>query len=302
MHILLRLFVGVMGDGDIEVLLRRRRAVLADVADNFRRFEPFFEDEALVFSCLDPAQRIAIEEYCNAQSAPFSFAAFPKYSKREIEQARFLPFIVKHEEIDCDKSGRALNDYPVRLCNTCWAFDLTAPPELFLVEHPTRHASVFNASNGVRILSASLWEELKVDIAPWVRSGRVAYADAPDEPVSDLLWIMPIKMIGPYINTVVVRTCPACGAPVEVRRPPADDSLLRNLDVVTEIPLADAPIGLVGSWYGEFRNGKRPGVSWDIVVSPRLHARLRALKPSGFGAAKRIVHTRQELRELALQR
>jgi hypothetical protein len=76
------------------------------------------------------------------------------------------------------------------------------------------------------------------------------------------------------------------------------DEILRTMDVVTHIPADSAPIALVGMWHGEMRPGYQPRVSWPVVISGKLHERLREMRVKGFGVADRTIHTKEEADKL----
>lgn len=282
----------------IDSFLRERHRTLQGVADHFRRFEPFFHDQYLVFEGLSPVERRMIENYCQGLGMEFSFAPHPQYTPEEIAEARFLRLGIAHDEIDCDRDGRHFNDYPRRLCTACGSPDLRVVPSPYVIKRPKRKNAIFNASNGLRIVSRTLWQQLGDVLSPWVTTGDVSSAEVPEQPLEDLLCIMPTHLIGPYSRTVVLDRCGVCQRPTQARLKDPGDVILYGMDVVTEIPTSDAPIALVGMWFGSLRRGKPPSVSWDIVISGDLHSRLCKMKVKGFVPADRPIHTEVEANKM----
>ena len=283
---------------DLDKFFRDRMAMLSAVADAFRRFEPTFDDAALVFRGLEPSERVAIENFSRSLPMEFAFAATPVYSEDEIRRARFVPLLIAGDEVDRDSAGRILNCYPRRVCDACGNADLTAVPKPYIITRPSLPNDLFNAANGLRIVSTALMAQIQYLLKDWVKCGAVAYAEEPSRDVNDAEWMMPLQSIGPYINSVVIRTCPVCKQATEVRRLPANDPLLRNMDVVSFIPQTDAPIALIGSWHGQLRPDKPVRVSWDVVISGELHAELVGRNVAGLVPADRVIHTEDELDHL----
>ena len=284
---------------DVPSFLKERRQVLQQLADGLRRFEPMVRNDDLIFHGISMGDRMLIEDYCRQNcKMKLVFVANAVYVAEEIQHARFVPLGIVGDGVDCNDNGKALNHYPKRLCDACWSYDLTAVPDPFVIQRPTRMQSLYHASNGVKIVSAALWHELRATLEPWVRVGSVSYSDAPDHPVKEYVWIMPTELIGPYSRTFVADTCGVCHRPIYAYFKPAEDDLLLSMDIVTHIPPTDAPIALVGMWHGRFIKGRQPRVSWPVVISGELHECLRAMKVKGFGPVDRPIHTQVEAERL----
>src|SRR5205085_8861232 len=110
-------------------------------------------------------------------------------SDEEIQNARFVPLLAKGGELDHDDEGQYFNSYPTRLCQACGTPDLFVPPDPFIVARPKRTTgfSIWNASNGIRLMTRALWSELEQEISPWVRTGQVQFTE--DSPADELIYI-----------------------------------------------------------------------------------------------------------------
>ncbi|MGA2442025.1 MAG: hypothetical protein ABSH08_13805, partial [Tepidisphaeraceae bacterium] len=250
---------------NIPAFERERQRTLRNFAEGLRRYEPIVQDVALMFYGLQQSERLTVEEYCRSNTGmTVHFNPHPIYTEEDIRKSRFLELLIRGKErIDGDRDWKPFNSYQKWVCDTCWSFDLTEVPNPYIVARQKKNQDLYLASNGIIIVSKSLWQEVQEALKPWVRFGNVAYSDAPHEPVDELLWMMPTQMLGwPTIMTILDR-CPTCNRPTRIAMGQPPDPIMTTMTIVTEFPRRDIPIALAGSWYGEYRQGKQARVSWD---------------------------------------
>jgi hypothetical protein len=285
--------------GDIETFEQDRRRVFEKLVVDLRHFKPVSHDAATVrFDDLTLTALSDIRRYCRAVDANFDFTPQAKYRRDEISGAHFVGLGIDGEYVDVDVDGQGLNTYGGSLCSRCGSQDLTALPDPFIIGRPKRPRGLLGASNGVVVMSTALSQELMPMLGPWVKMGTISYSDSPEVPVGELVSIMPTQLIGPYARTIIAGTCEVCGRPTYAYLKQPEDVILQSMDVVKEIPPADAPIALVGMWHGRIVKREPPAVAWDVVISGELHERLARMKPKGFVAADRPFHTQAEIDRL----
>jgi hypothetical protein len=278
---------------DLTVFYRERARARAEAAQQLRRLEPFVNDQWLVFDGIDPAELFEIQQICRQADLDVTFLESPVYRDEEIRHAHFVPLLAAGNEIDSDRDGQALNSYPTRLCEVCGSNDLFHPPDPFVVRQPkrTRGLSIWNAGNGIRIMTRELWSHLASDIDAWAITGEVAYTDG--RPARELLRIMPKYTIGSYLRHRILRSCERCARPTEIRGARDTDPLLRSLRVVEHKGHQPMPIALIGNWFGSVQ--PKQSVSWDVVIGGELHARLTELRVRGHVEADEIIQTAKDL-------
>jgi hypothetical protein len=289
---------------DIPAFERARRRTLLNVADELRRFEPFFSDYAsLLFQDLGPGDRNFIERHCRERLQNVHFTAQATYTDEDIQQSRFLELGINSKSwVDGDRDWYPFNAYSKRLCDECWYFDLSEVPDPYIIARQKSKKQLYAASNGIVIVAKPLWKQLEEILRPWARFGSVAYADSPREITDDLVWMMPTQLLGDYADLAVLRRCDSCGRRVHTAMGDPSDQVRSSMVILTEIPQTEAPIALPGSWYGEFRKGRPASVSWRPMVSRNFHEQLRKMKVRGFVPADRPVYTQGEaVRLLAVE-
>jgi hypothetical protein len=287
-------------NGDIPRFYQERKEACALLADGLRRFEPVFWHEDLVFQGLNPSERMQIEEYCREHcKMRLCFAPHAKYNDKDVWNSRFFQFRIRgKEDIDYDRDWNPFNTYTVRQCDACWTFDLTQVPNPYVVIRPKAKQDLHLASNGIIIISKSLWQEVKNVLNPWVRLGNVAYSDAPGEPVDELLYIMPTQRLGSYASMKILDSCGKCGRPTRIATGDPPDPIMHTMIILKDLPKEDIPIALPGNWFGAFTPGRQPSVSWRAFISNEFHERLRKMKVKGFVAADRPIYTLAEAERL----
>jgi hypothetical protein len=225
-------------------------------------------------------------------------AARPAYSAKDILEARFVRFSAAGEEVDSDRDWRELNKYLKILCGDCGAPDESSMPKLYALDKRTmrKRPDIFPASNGIRILSAEAFEHLQPDIGAWVTSGPATVTERGRvlREKKEYVWIRPTCHVGWYVDAKVLQTCPKCGRPTEIRRVECDDIFERNKRVVTSFQNVDAPIALVGNWFGDVRPNVHFCRNRDVIISGALHEKIRQIKLKGFVEADYVIHAADE--------
>lgn len=236
------------------------------------------------------------------------FRVFGRYSKREINEARYVEFVVSVPSLEQPEKPARLNMYRKIICESCTCPDLQVVPNPYIVKRPgfEGYRMFVYAGNGIHLVSRELWEMIGPELAPWVQLGSVVFEDRPGEVTDQFIWILPKETIGRYTNSFVVDSCKACGQPLEVRGRTVTDTML-STKVVTQIS-SHAPIVLIGNWYGELMPdfyGRRltdipPCVYWEVVISGELHERLSKLRIRRFVPAKSILYSLADVKQLDL--
>jgi hypothetical protein len=300
MQFFIRLYVQPTLKSGLEEFHRQRREGLRRVAEALRRFEPVYDDQQLVFRGIEFCDIAVVDSTCRSLGVPHEMLIRPIYAEEEIGAARWVPLLVKGERVDADKSWKSFNRKWEIVCSACGYPNFEAVPQPYLIRKP-KHLTgswLLGAANGIRIISSSLWDELRSELEPWVDFGSVAFEDTKEKITPHFLWMRPKEEIGAYTDHMVKRVCDTCKRPVEIRRDFKTHSIIADLIVVDRFFSTDAPIARVGKWFGELRPGFPPSLSWDVVISGAMHAKMKELRVKGFHPSEQIVHTKIEISEL----
>jgi hypothetical protein len=240
----------------------------------------------------------ALIEIAESKDLEYDIWCNPSYTPAEIKEAHFVPFFSAGDYVDVDREWHPLNRHTKVLCDKCGTPDETAMPKLYRLDSKQmrKRPHLFSASNGIKILSAEAFERLASDIGGWVTSGPAAVTERGRiiRDKREYVWIRPKAEVGWYVDAKVQRTCPECGRPMVIRQERSGDIFECNKHVVTSFLNIDAPIALVGNWYGETAAGLPFSNVRDVVISGALHEKIRKMKLKGFVEADYVIHAADE--------
>jgi hypothetical protein len=300
MQFTVRLYVQPAQTPDLDQFYRERREGLRRISETLRRLEPVYDDQELIFRGIDYSEIALIDGTCKNLKIQHETVIRPAYAPEEINAARWVPLLIKGNEVDADKSWKSFNRNWQIVCSGCGYPEFEAVPEPYLIRKPKHLTGLWllGAANGMIIMSADLWDAMRSELEPWLSFGSVAFESNPEPVSSHFLWIRPREEIGAYTDHMVKRVCESCKRPVEIRGHFETHPIVSNLIVVDRFFSTEAPIARVGNWFGELRLGYPPSLSWDVVVSGAMHAKFRELNVKGFHPSEQIVHCKSEIANL----
>ncbi|QNN24374.1 hypothetical protein HED60_19550 [Planctomycetales bacterium ZRK34] len=210
-----------------------------------------------------------------------SIQAEPFTRLPDLEKAQYVPLACEGEYVDLDDDWNNLNQYS-------WTnYSQFIYPDLDRVPNPYRirgdllrkRQQIYPAANGILIIERQL-DALFPELWEWCDHGDVEVCNTA-RASAELIWMRPSRTIGPYRNSVVHKSV-APEYPLEVRKKRAEDPFERELLAITRMPTDAYPIARVGNWFGEIIPYASINVSWDVVISGKIHQRLRQANIRGF--------------------
>jgi len=218
------------------------------------------------------------------------YEAFPKYLKDDLPESAYFKLLIGGDEIDLSPNNDSLNEFKILLCGQCKHPEFASLKRPLLVngnrvKHKKRKYFILQCSNGFRVLSKKLFEELENDIGDHVDAGSVAYYENANEALDDVVWIRPKIKIGDNAGKYVEEKCCVCGLPSIVRGRLEKRPFLTCFDFY-EYLNCNAPIALSGNWYGNIRGNC---VTWDVFASGKILNKMHELKTSNLVKEKQMI-------------
>jgi hypothetical protein len=247
-----------------------------------------------------PEMEKVLRRECESKSLVYDIGTFPRYSQKDIRNARYVPFGsgCSYDGTDSDGDGVPYNFYKDKLCDTCGICDLDIIPNPYRISKRILgdQREISAESNGVTLLADWAFEELRKEIEPWIIWGDVEYADRSksEEIKQKFIWIRPTHMVGAFTNLEIQQKCKDCHRPIEMRQRRSEDIFEMNKEIIESFKGEDAPIVLAGNWFGEIHPGGVGDVNRDVFISPTLLEKIKKMKLKGFYNPEYVIHAADE--------
>ncbi|MHC4867505.1 MAG: hypothetical protein ACYTEX_25815 [Planctomycetota bacterium] len=240
----------------------------------------------------------AIIRFTEEKGIKYMIGTFVEYYPSEIKNSRFVPFLATSNVVDYDRRHEELNKYDKILCDRCGTPDESTAPDPFYIGKKAmrRRQDFYYASGGFTILSTKAMAELEGDIAPWISYGPATVIDKGQlvDQGQGYFWIKPKYKVGYYTDARIKRMCPACKRPTEIRKVRSKDIFMANMHIVESFKGVNAPIALIGNWFGEIARGEHFDRHQEVIISGSLHERIKSLELKGFSEADYVIHADDE--------
>ncbi len=266
---------------------------------NFPSHEGRIEDFWVKFLIGTPDLAESLIKIAEDNSYIYSIGVFINYTAKEIREARFVPFLVDSNDVDCNVDAEPLNEYRVRLCDTCGRVDDSKVPNPLYIDKKVmkRYEDIYNGSL-VKILSFKAFELLREDIEKWIDFGNVRIIDKNGKITGskhEYVWIWPKIQIGPFVSAEISKKCIKCRRPTQIYKKRQKDIFLENKEIVKTFTDTKAPIVRSGNWFGQITNEypyhKR---LYEYFISGELHEKIRKMNLKGFVEADNVIHAADE--------
>jgi hypothetical protein len=279
-----------------------RKQYLLKLIDKYKQYNGQYIPglEFIEFHDGTPEMEKTLRKECESKGLVYDIGTFPRYSQKDIRNARYVPFCSgeSYNWTDYDGDGVPYNFYKKKLCDTCGICDLDKIPTPFRVSRRILEdqRDISSESNGIRILVDWAFEELRHELEPWVVWGDVEFADCSKFDVikQKFIWIRPIHRVGAYTNSAVLQKCKDCGRPIEIRQRRSEDIFEMNKEIVESFKGINTPIVLAGNWFGEIHKGGVCHVNNDVFINPTLLEKIKKMKLKAFYNPEYVIHATDE--------
>jgi hypothetical protein len=291
-----RIFIAPGGVGQVyEDIVERS---LRTVAGEFSALESHVSAINHFVEFKDVSREIVqrIEAFLREQGWDYDLAIEERCTDAELAEARYVPFPFSSDYIGLDRSGSPVNRYEKPTCPTCLLPQEGFVPNPFCVseDNAGRVQDAYLGDGGVLIVSEKFMSVAGERLSPCVRIGEVRVLEstrARKRLKGYYFWILPKCSLGKQISSRILKVCPTCGAPTEIRTREMGDKFLDAQIILEDFGDRQHQIALSGNWYGE-RTRKRPMyVSRDVFVSGEFYSFLMKQKLKGPYRPENVVVT-----------
>lgn len=223
---------------------------------------------------------------------------------KDINQAAFVPLRILGENIDMDECWKPINAHTEFLCSNCFAYDESKIPDSYLISDDCieRVQDLYNAHNGMIIASEKALNYLQNIVGDAIQYGDAKFR----EPIKKkkftsgrFFWIRPKVSLGRNVKSFVLKSCPACGRPIQMGEGKLPNKFDNCRIILEQIGDGTVPIALSGSWIGLRTREASIATIMDIFISGKLYSFLKKSGLVGLAKPEGIVHTRAEMFGLA---
>ncbi len=288
----------------LETFEQQRRCFLEQLLESMGSEKGKYINSDLVFDDANVMLAKTLIQIAEKYEYNYDIFTSPVYSSEEIKNSRYVPFLINSDEVDFDKNGKELNLYPNILCVKCSMPDDAVVPSPYYIDKKEmkKLQDLYYCSNGVTVFSMKAFDLLVNEMRGYVNYGDVVVLDKGKkiDYGKGFMWVKPKYKIGPFVDAVVKQYCDACSNPVEVRQERSKKLFEMNVVAVDSFKDVQAPIVLVGNWYGEVGPKKHCDRSHYVFISGELHEKIIGMELKGFVRADRVIHAIDEEELLSL--
>jgi len=231
------------------------------------------------------------------------YEMIPRYSIDYLYASRYCKLLIDVDEMDLPGGNTtAKNAFEIVLCEDCKYPKFSSIKQPLLIKSISKKTLkskyyALHCSNGFRLFSKNLFNELKNDLSNYVDTGSVAYFDCPNKILDDVIWVRPQQSIGHNYMRDIVKKCKTCERPIIIRGKIERRAFLVCYDFYDSIT-NDAPMVLAGNWFGHLAGAGYDSVTWDVLISGNIFHKLCDFKARNIVGETKTVITKNEYRVL----